>query len=195
MAIKDWQDAHGGCPTASCAYIQLHGKAKTTCPQDMAFISSGLGTRFPEVILTGLLTSALFSVSTYRSPHFASSLASFSLPPTTPGHDPASLAWYLTQDLPARRLQAALTDAFPTWNVSLPTDSPCILTASKTVFGKYVNGVPLDELCGTDATPEGATGAFVHVEQAIEARGEEAYEGWVGALRKAFLGGIDPKEA
>ncbi|KAL1735552.1 hypothetical protein EV714DRAFT_280140 [Schizophyllum commune] len=141
VAIKDWQDAHGGCPTASCAYIQLHGKAKTTCPQDVAFISSGLG------------------------------------------HDPASLAWYLTQDLPTRRLQAALTDAFPTWNISLPTDSPCILTASKTVFGKYVNGVPLGELCGTDATPEGATGQFVHVEQAIESRGEGAYEGRASFLR------------
>ncbi|KAL1696279.1 hypothetical protein GGG16DRAFT_121112 [Schizophyllum commune] len=141
VAIKDWQDAHGGCPTSSCAYIQLHGKAKTTCPQDMAFISSGLG------------------------------------------HDPASLAWYLQTDLPARRLQAALTDAFPTWNISLPTDSPCILTASKTVFGKYVNGVPLGELCGTDATPEGATGQFVHVEQAIEAREERAYEGRASFLR------------
>ncbi|KAL1759511.1 hypothetical protein FB107DRAFT_287724 [Schizophyllum commune] len=141
VAIKDWQDAHGGCPTASCAYIQLHGKAKTTCPQDMAFISSGLG------------------------------------------HDPASLAWYLQTDLPARRLQAALTDAFPTWNISLPTDSPCILTASKTVFGKYVNGVPLGELCGTDATPEGATGQFVHVEQAIEAREERVYEGRASFLR------------
>ncbi|KAL1682748.1 hypothetical protein EV122DRAFT_287016 [Schizophyllum commune] len=141
VAIKDWQDAHGGCPTASCAYIQLHGKAKTTCPQDVAFISSGLG------------------------------------------HDPASLAWYLRTNLPARRLQAALTDAFPTWNISLPTDSPCILTASKTVFGKYVNGVPIDELCGTDATPEGATGAFVHVEQAIESRGEGAYGGRASFLR------------
>ncbi|KAL1704136.1 hypothetical protein EV121DRAFT_206490 [Schizophyllum commune] len=151
VAIKDWQDAHGGCPTASCAYIQLHGKANTTCPQDVAFISSGLG------------------------------------------HDPASLAWYLQTNLPARRLQAALTHAFPTWNISLPTDSPCILTASKTVFGKYVNGVPLGELCGTDATAEKATGQFVHVEQAIESRGEGAYEGWVGALREAFLGGIDPR--
>ncbi|KAI5827974.1 hypothetical protein K523DRAFT_373962 [Schizophyllum commune Tattone D] len=141
VAIKDWQDAHGGCPTASCAYIQLHGKAKTTCPQDVAFISSGLG------------------------------------------HDPASLTWYLQTDLPARRLQAALTDAFPAWNISLPTDSPCILTASKTVFGKYVNGVPLGELCGTDATPESATGAFVHVEQAMEARGEGAYEGRASFLR------------
>ncbi|KAI5889639.1 uncharacterized protein SCHCODRAFT_02511044 [Schizophyllum commune H4-8] len=143
VAIKDWQDAHGGggCPTASCAYIQFHGKAETSCPQDVAFISSGLG------------------------------------------HDPASLAWYLKTDLPARRLQAALTDAFPAWKISLPTDSPCILTASKTVFGKYVNGVPLGELCGTVATPEKATGAFVHVEQAIEARGEGAYEGRASFLR------------
>lgn len=62
------------------------------------------------------------------------------------------------------------------------------------MFGKYVNGVPLGELCGTDATPESATGAFVHVEQAMEARGEGAYEGWVEALRKAFAGGIDPRK-
>lgn len=44
-AIKAWQDAHGGCPAATCAYIQMHGKADESCPTDTVFISSGLGAR------------------------------------------------------------------------------------------------------------------------------------------------------
>ncbi|KAL1748696.1 hypothetical protein HDZ31DRAFT_79550 [Schizophyllum fasciatum] len=144
VAIKDWQDEHGGCPAASCAYIQLHGKADTSCPQDTAFISSGLG------------------------------------------HDDASLEWYLKKDLPARRLQAALVDVFPKWNVSMPTDSNCTLTASKTVFGRYVNGVSRRRLCSTSATPKTASGEFVHIEQATESRAENAYDGWLALPSLSF---------
>ncbi|TRM69818.1 hypothetical protein BD626DRAFT_475395 [Schizophyllum amplum] len=148
VAIKDWQDAHGGCPHATCAYIQLHGKASTSCSQDTAFISSGLG------------------------------------------RDDDALNWYsdYSRNLPARRLQATLADAFPSWNVSLPTDSGCTLLATKTVFGRYVNGVPAWALCDTDATVNGATGEFIHVEQAIESRREDAYEMWGTALRETFAG-------
>lgn len=46
VAIKAWQDAHGGCPLDQCAFIQLHGKASTTCSPIHFMISSGLGT-FP----------------------------------------------------------------------------------------------------------------------------------------------------
>ena len=46
--VAAWQDAHGGCPWAFCAYIQMHGKsddpADPTCPEYDVFISSGLGT-------------------------------------------------------------------------------------------------------------------------------------------------------
>ncbi|KAJ7058731.1 hypothetical protein C8F01DRAFT_281409 [Mycena amicta] len=43
IVIRDWQNAHGGCPAATCAFIQLHGKAASTCPTDTMFLSSGLG--------------------------------------------------------------------------------------------------------------------------------------------------------
>ncbi|KAH7103011.1 hypothetical protein BKA62DRAFT_82137 [Auriculariales sp. MPI-PUGE-AT-0066] len=35
--------APGGCPAASCAFLQLHAKATTTCAKDKAFLSAGLG--------------------------------------------------------------------------------------------------------------------------------------------------------
>ncbi|KAF7293867.1 hypothetical protein HMN09_01182800 [Mycena chlorophos] len=44
LAIHAWQETHGGgCPAASCAFIQLHGKSASTCPTDTAFLSAGLG--------------------------------------------------------------------------------------------------------------------------------------------------------
>ncbi|KAL0947520.1 hypothetical protein HGRIS_013619 [Hohenbuehelia grisea] len=43
-AIWDWQSENGGCPSASCAYIQMHGKGPTTCSTDDVFMSTGLGT-------------------------------------------------------------------------------------------------------------------------------------------------------
>ncbi|KAH8823793.1 hypothetical protein DL96DRAFT_1741902 [Flagelloscypha sp. PMI_526] len=44
LAILDWQVSQGGCPSASCAFVQFHGKAETSCPNESAFLSSGLGT-------------------------------------------------------------------------------------------------------------------------------------------------------
>ncbi|KAF5343454.1 hypothetical protein D9758_011841 [Tetrapyrgos nigripes] len=41
-AIRAWQNLHGGCPLKTCAYLQIHGKAASTCPSDTMFISSGL---------------------------------------------------------------------------------------------------------------------------------------------------------
>lgn len=42
-AIWAWQNANGGCPSSSCAFIQFHGKSPKTCPYDQMFLSSGLG--------------------------------------------------------------------------------------------------------------------------------------------------------
>ncbi|KAJ7594868.1 hypothetical protein C8J56DRAFT_778146 [Mycena floridula] len=43
-AIRAWQDLNnGGCPSETCAYIQIHGKGASSCPLDTMFISSGLG--------------------------------------------------------------------------------------------------------------------------------------------------------
>jgi len=41
-AIWEWQTQNGGCPSSSCAFIQFHGKAATTCAQDGIFLSTGL---------------------------------------------------------------------------------------------------------------------------------------------------------
>ncbi|KAG7086010.1 hypothetical protein E1B28_003533 [Marasmius oreades] len=41
--IAKWQKGQGGCPASSCAFIQMHGKGASSCPQDTMFLSSGLG--------------------------------------------------------------------------------------------------------------------------------------------------------
>ncbi|KAJ4471568.1 hypothetical protein J3R30DRAFT_1095094 [Lentinula aciculospora] len=41
--IREWQNANGGCPSETCAYVQFHGKAASSCAADTMFISSGLG--------------------------------------------------------------------------------------------------------------------------------------------------------
>ncbi|KAF5353363.1 hypothetical protein D9756_007861 [Leucocoprinus leucothites] len=42
VAIWNWQVQRGGCPPASCAFIQFHGKADASCPNDTVFLSTGL---------------------------------------------------------------------------------------------------------------------------------------------------------
>ncbi|KAJ2929595.1 hypothetical protein H1R20_g7487, partial [Candolleomyces eurysporus] len=43
LAIYEWQHAQStGCPSSSCAFIQMHGKGRRTCPSDQVFMSSGL---------------------------------------------------------------------------------------------------------------------------------------------------------
>ncbi|KAI3595007.1 hypothetical protein WG66_002370 [Moniliophthora roreri] len=153
VALKEiyhWQHAQaGGCPPETCAFIQMHGKATTTCPRDQVFLSSGL-------------SRSASSVEWY----------------TSPSHE----------HLPIRRLQRNLRTAFPTWNISLPSDSECSLTATTNVFGRYVNGIAEGEVCVKGATAKSATGEFVHVEQAPVATSEESYEAWVEAVREAFGG-------
>lgn len=49
LAIMKWQMAKIGCPSESCAFIQFHGKAKTSCKESSIFLSTGLG-RSPSSI-------------------------------------------------------------------------------------------------------------------------------------------------
>ncbi|KAF9259039.1 hypothetical protein L218DRAFT_934164 [Marasmius fiardii PR-910] len=43
IQIAQWQHTQeGGCPGSSCAFIQLHGKADSSCREDTMFLSSGL---------------------------------------------------------------------------------------------------------------------------------------------------------
>ncbi|KAI3595008.1 hypothetical protein WG66_002380 [Moniliophthora roreri] len=76
--------------------------------------------------------------------------------------------------------------AFPTWNISLPPDSECSLTATTNVFGRHVNSIAEGEVCVKGAGAKIATGEFVHVEQAPVATSEESYEAWIEAVRETF---------
>ncbi|KAJ6531659.1 hypothetical protein DFH09DRAFT_1183029 [Mycena vulgaris] len=143
--IRAWQEANGGCPAQSCAFIQMHGKAASTCPTDTMFLSSGIARSTP------------------------------------------SLAWYTDAvDRPIKRLKAELMASFPTWNVSLPSDSACSLTATDNVFGRLVNGISERLVCTKASTADLTTGEFIHIEQAILSRGAAAYSGWTAALLAAF---------
>ncbi|KAJ7022971.1 hypothetical protein C8F04DRAFT_1213430 [Mycena alexandri] len=143
--IREWQHANDGCPTQSCAFIQMHGKGATSCPTDTMFLSSGLG------------------------------------------RSNASVAWYTdAADRPVKRLKTHLMAAFPTWNISLPSDSACSLTATDNVFGRLVNGVAEQLVCTDASTAELATGEFIHIEQAIISREAGVYFEWTAALLATF---------
>ncbi|KIK00086.1 hypothetical protein K443DRAFT_7930 [Laccaria amethystina LaAM-08-1] len=91
-----------------------------------------------------------------------------------------------SNDRPVKRLKGHLQLIFPTWSVSLPPDSSCILTATRNVVRRYINGVPEDSVCHTDADPTEVLGEFVHIEQYYLSRGVESYEMWAGAIRRTF---------
>lgn len=101
---------------------------------------------------------------------------------------PADADWYTNTslNLPASRLRAELRQSFPAYNVSLPSDTTCSLTATKNVFGRLLNGVPASEVCTQAADAQSATGRFVHVEQAFEVTQADHYDGWVRALEATF---------
>ncbi|KAG6811717.1 hypothetical protein H0H92_006118 [Tricholoma furcatifolium] len=162
--IYDWQMNNGdGCPSPKCAFIQFHGKGPSTCRSDHMFVSAGLG------------------MDTFRHcskrAHYLSYL----------GNDRASKQWYSSPtQYPAKRLKAELGLAFPEWNISLPVDSKCGLTATKNVVGRFLNGVADDQVCTMGASASFATGLFVHVEQSEITRNPNAYDGWTEALAGAF---------
>lgn len=106
------------------------------------------------------------------------------------GHSKASIAWYANDvDRPIKRLKAQLLRSFPGWNISLPSDDNCLLTATKNVVGRYLNNVDPSHVCVQGATARGASGKFIHIEQA-EVSLEPANLGpWVAALRETFSAG------
>ncbi|CAA7263970.1 unnamed protein product [Cyclocybe aegerita] len=143
IVIYDWQRIHGGCPSSSCAFIQMHGKGTSTCSNDTVFLSSGLG-------------------NSYAS-------------------------WYTdSTDRPIKRLQHNLRLAFPLWNVSLPSESDCLLTATRNVVGRRINGINPQHVCSVAADSDGATGEWVHIEQATIARIGDSFEGWSQAITHSF---------
>ncbi|KAF8884518.1 hypothetical protein BD779DRAFT_1663032 [Infundibulicybe gibba] len=140
-AIWEWQTRNGGCPSASCAFIQFHGKGKTTCANDHMFLSSGLG----------------------NGP------------------------WY-TNDTsrPIKRLQRQLQGVFPSWKISLPSDSACKLTATRNIVGRLINGVNETLVCNTTAEASAVKGEFIHIEQSLETRKNQYYDKWAVALNETF---------
>ncbi|KAF8884524.1 hypothetical protein BD779DRAFT_1536857 [Infundibulicybe gibba] len=153
-AIREWQNENDGCPSAVCAFIQLHGKGRSTCPDDHMFLSSGLG------------------------------------------HGDASIKWYTDDtDRPIKRLQRQLLDAFPNWQISLPSDSDCSLTATQNVVGRFINGVDEAQVCDEAARVANVNGEFIHIEQAPVARTDHYYDAWTLALRSTFASSWDPDVA
>ncbi|KAG6815768.1 hypothetical protein H0H87_011471 [Tephrocybe sp. NHM501043] len=143
--IYQWQIDHGGCDADSCAFIQFHGKANTTCRVDQIFISTGLGNNEP------------------------------------------SKEWYLDEvPRPVKTLKAQLRSAFPNWNVTVPSDSACILTATKNVVGRFLNGVNDELVCTTNANLSSTAGMFVHIEQEYHSILPESFEAWSIALNNTF---------
>ncbi|KAL0064179.1 hypothetical protein AAF712_008901 [Marasmius tenuissimus] len=104
-----------------------------------------------------------------------------------PGRSASSLAWYTDSvDRPIKRIQKNIQQANPSWNVSLPSDSNCGLTATLNVFGRFINGVEESLVCEQGATAQLAAGAFVHIEQAKGSRQPDAYGSWIRALNASF---------
>ena len=99
----------------------------------------------------------------------------------------SSVAWYTdSTPRPVKSLQSRLRANFPTWNVSLPSDSDCTLTATQNVVGRWLNGIDDANVCTQGSTASLAQGVFVHAEQSATARGSGAYAGWIKAVNEAF---------
>ena len=163
LAISEWQRKNHGCPSSSCGYIQIHGKKLTTCPDDDIFLSAGLG----------MNSSYHFFFQIYTE--------------LQPGNSSASLAWYSdATDRPIKRLQQNLSLSFPSKHISLPSDSNCTLTATKNVFGRYLNGIQSESVCSKAATRRTATGEFIHAEQSRAARSPLNYNAWSQAVLNTF---------
>jgi len=150
-AIWEWQVLQGGFPSSSCAFIQFHGKAKTTCAKDDIFLSTGL----------------------------------------------ADGTWYTDEiDRPVKRLKKQLYLAFNSESstttpvtIALPSDSKCILIATKNVVGRYLNSQPSSsshDVCTSNSDPNLTQGVFIHIEQAAVARNKAARGAWIQALKNTF---------
>jgi len=105
-----------------------------------------------------------------------------------PGASAGSTTWYQNSvDRPVKRLKTNLKTAFnSTWNVTLPPDSDCTLTATKNVGGRYINRIPIADVCSVGATASSATGEFIHIEQASVARDASNYVLWSQAVSNSF---------
>jgi len=105
----------------------------------------------------------------------------------SPGNSNTSILWYTDSvDRPVKRMKSKVGLAFPSWTVRLPSDSLCDLTATQNVGGRYANHISIASVCTVGATASTATGEFVHIEQAIEARSSANYALWSEAVLNSF---------
>jgi len=103
------------------------------------------------------------------------------------GNSTNSKSWYTNPtDRPIKRLKSQLDITFPTWTTSLPPENPCILTATKNIFGRLLNGIEESRVCTNGSNKKLATGEFLHIEQDSMAREGSAYMGWTKALKNVF---------
>ncbi|KAF9459410.1 hypothetical protein BDZ94DRAFT_1312430 [Collybia nuda] len=103
------------------------------------------------------------------------------------GRDSNSVDWYTNSvQRPVKRLKSQLEIEFPDWNISLPSDSRCSLTATKNVVGRFLNGIDDTKVCEQASNANLAMGTFIHIEQAAVSREEKAYGGWTKALAETF---------
>jgi len=103
------------------------------------------------------------------------------------GNSPSSKAWYTDDiDRPVKRLQKNLRRFFPNSTISLPSESQCLLTATKNIFGRHLNGIDIPHVCSRAATSRVATGKFVHAEQGSISRSKLHYEAWSKAVLDTF---------
>jgi len=172
VAILDWQSQQGGCPSASCAFIQLHGKADTTCVEDDIFLSTGLRKHY----------NILFSLPVFQQPSL--------IPFVILGNS----SWYTDDvDRPIKRLKKELLRAFNVGSdsiapvtVSLPSDTKCILTATLNVVRRYLNHFPSSssiDVCMQSSRADTTRGIFIHVEQTWRTASQVA---WIRAINNTF---------
>uniref|UniRef100_A0A7I4YZU5 Conserved plasma membrane protein n=1 Tax=Haemonchus contortus TaxID=6289 RepID=A0A7I4YZU5_HAECO len=89
-------------------------------------------------------------------------------------------------DIPVRRLAASFNRlAEQEMKASTPREDPdCRLTATTNVFGRYINGVLLENVCNTSAEEKNVIGRFAHVEQ--KAAGRAYISLWTSVIEDAF---------
>lgn len=95
-------------------------------------------------------------------------------------------SWYTDiLDSPVRRVKSQFEIAFgPAWEISLPSDNSCVLTATQNVCGRLLNGVSESSVCSLSSST--ASGEFIHIEQNSAAREDSNYSRWNAALNAAF---------
>ncbi|THU90206.1 hypothetical protein K435DRAFT_760478 [Dendrothele bispora CBS 962.96] len=162
-AIRSWQNTHGGCPTDNCAYIQIHGKAASTCLNDTAFISSGLG------------ASPLSSMNWYQTHPQAPAL-----------RIKDSFHQVFSGYTNFKNFTAAIPPTDPTCSLTATENVFGRLVNGVEEMDVCTTAADASDSADGGKEDGGVTGDFVHIEQAIQARQSDVYELWGEVMRRSF---------